>query len=375
MHGVYINTAIAARVTRRSLHRVLLGSLALALATAAAEAKEPAPAAEGWQRPAAAVAQHAHERSGWAWILRQFGADAALLDRLATNDIAGVIATLSPAAARGDPVAVRSLGWLSWRCAVHRDDATLVDWASSQRQAARALNAADAAWFTEMIDRDLASERALGSACRQLPDGEQLKDSLTRLADAGDGASSYVLILEASTGLEIDRLSRQTAIQGFAQGEFEYGYALLRKSQPAVPQVGDPSGMEFLRHAAITLPRALGNLGACEVQGCSGAPTTDLTAGLADLRRAASLGFPESLLDVSPSLPLSAMSADEREAWVLFHNWLQLHGCGISGLNNTWMRSIRISLDAASVTPTARALANDYWARYGAGALAARGSE
>jgi hypothetical protein len=69
------------------------------------------------------------------------------------------------------------------------------------------------------------SERTLGSACRQLPDGEQLKDSLTRLADAGDGASSYVLVLEAGNGLEIDHLSRQTAIQGFAQGEFEYGYA------------------------------------------------------------------------------------------------------------------------------------------------------
>ena len=133
--------------------------------------------------------------------------------------------------------------------------------------------------------------------------------------------------------------------------------------------------MDFLRQAAITLPQALGNLGACEVQGCGGAPTTDLAAGLADLRRAASLGFPESLLEASLSLPLSAMSADEREAWALFHDWLQRHGCGIGGLNTAWMRSIRISLDAASVTPPARALADDYWARYEADALAARGCE
>jgi hypothetical protein len=323
-------------------------------------------------RPSAATAHRSHERSGYAWILRQFGADETLLDRIAQDDISGVVTALRPLAERGEPMATRVLGWLSWRCDGHRDDSTLQSWADHEQQAARTLATADSTWFGDMIALDLESERKLSAACDVLPDKELLENQLTRLANDGDGASSYLLALDVGNMADMNRLTRETAIQGFPQGEMEYALDLLRHVNPAVAQSGDPTALDLLRQASATLPQALGILGSCEFQGCGGT-TPDVAAGLDDMRQAASLGFPDSLIDASAQMPLSVLSADEREAWVLFTDALRIRGCGISQLNATWMRSLSESMESANATSAARQIADQYWQRYGANALSTQG--
>jgi hypothetical protein len=79
------------------------------------------------------------------------------------------------------------------------------------------------------------------------------------------------------------------------------------------------------------------------------------------------------MLAIGPQLQASQIDPDEVQAWQLVNAGLQLQG--YEGINiDVWMiRSASAVLNSPTVTPKARALADQYWQRFGAKILSSLG--
>jgi hypothetical protein len=334
-----------------------------------ADRSEPQSRPRSWRPPALDAARNS-SRAGYAWILRQFGISDADLDRLAAGNYAAFFKDLTSKANAGDPNAINALGWLAWGCATQRSEAQLNSYQQSQHQEARSLPSADADWFTTFLDADISNDKQHLIACAAIDQDDSLESQIKGLAAQGDGASLFVLSLAANNMTDLRNYARQSALQGFPEGQYEYARDLLYSSQLYPSQPGDPTAMDLLRAAANELPMARASLALCEYSGCSG-ETPNVSAALADARTAAQSGTPDAMIQLAVDAPPSLISAAEGQAWSLFDLALQQRGCRVSVLGLNWMKSMATL--AANATPEAQTLADQYWQQYGATAMAQLG--
>jgi hypothetical protein len=318
-------------------------------------------------RAPAAIAHRHEERAGFAWILRQFGASEATLDRLAQGDLNELMADLKRQALRGNATATNTLGWLARRCSLLRSPEVLQSYDAAQKAQAQMLSQSDANWLTSLIDEDETREGAMSSACASEINQGQIEALVGARAEQGDAGSKWLESESASNAIELRTLLRRSAASGFPEAQYELARQLLGSQDPQWHLAADPSQMDLLRKAAIQLPDARANLAVCEFKGCNGT-TPDLTAAVHDARTAAQSGQPAAMLSLSATLPVGALEPDEGEAWQLFEAVLELQGCRVNKHYVDWLKGINAALASPAITPQVQALANQYWQAYGAAA-------
>jgi hypothetical protein len=323
-------------------------------------------------RAPAAIAHRREEREAFAWILRQFGASEATLDRLAQGDLNDLMADLKRQASTADATAVNTLGWLAHRCHLLRPPEVLDHYDAAQKMEAQTLSGSDATWLASLIDDDETRERALAAACASQISQDQTDAMISAQAGRGDAASLWLLSESAGNVYELRALMRQAAAGGFPEAQYELAMQLLATQDPQWHLPGDPSPIDLLREAAAQLPDARANLAICEFSGCEGM-TPDLTAAVQDARTAAQLGQTDAILSLSTALPVGALDPDEGAAWQLFATALEQQGCRVDNHYVDWLKSIDTALASPAITPQVQALANQYWQTYGAAAQAQLG--
>jgi hypothetical protein len=323
-------------------------------------------------RAPAGVARRRGDRVGFAWILRQFGASEATLDRIAQGDLKALMIDLKRQASTGDATAINTLGWLASRCAGLRQPDVLDSYDARQKQDAQALPQTEATWLTSLIDQDEAREHELEAACAAQINQDEIETMLSARADQGDGGSLWLLSESAGNVFDLRTLLRQAAAAGFPEAEYELALQLLGSQDPQWHLAGDPAPMDLLREAAVHLPDARANLAVCELRGCDGS-TPDLTAAVSDARSAAQSGQPAAMLSLSTTLPTGALDPNEGAAWQLFATSLEQQGCRVDTRYVAWLKGIDTALSSPAMTPQVQALANQYWQRYGAAAEAQLG--
>jgi TPR repeat protein len=121
---------------------------------------------------------------------------------------------------------------------------------------------------------------------------------------------------------------------------------------------------DLLRQSAEQLPKAEGQLAVCEYYGCPGV-TPDISSAVTHAREAAEKGSIDAMISIGPHLPASQIDPNEVAAWNLLNASLQLQGCEGSGISVQWMKKATTTLASTSITPQARALADQYWQTFG----------
>jgi TPR repeat protein len=318
-------------------------------------------------RAPAAIAHRHEERAGFAWILRQFGASEATLDRLAQGDLNELMADLKRQASRRNATATNTLGWLARRCSTLRSPEVLHSYNAAQKAQAQMLSPSDANWLTSLIDEDETREGALSTACASEINQVEIEALVSARAEQGDAGSKWLESESASNAIELRTLLRQAAAGGFPEAQYELARQLLSSQDPQWHLSADPSPMDLLREAAVQLPDARANLAICEFKGCHGT-TPDPMAAVQDARTAAQSGQPAAMLSLSATLPVGALEPDEGEAWQVFEAVLELQGCRVNNHYVDWLKGINAALASPAVTPQVQALANQYWQAYGAAA-------
>ncbi len=319
-----------------------------------------------------AAAQRHGERVGFAWILRQFGASEATLDRVAQGDLKGLMTDLKRQASTGDATAINTLGWVAGRCARLRQSDVLDSYDAKQRLDAQTLPQTGATWLTSLIDHDEAREHEMEAACASQINQDEIATMLGDRADQGDASSLWLLSESAGNVFDLRTLLREAAAAGFPEAQYELALQLLGSKDPQWHLPGDPAPMDLLREAAAQLPDARANLALCELRGCDGS-TPDLTAAVSDARSAAQLGQPAAMLSLSTTLPTGALDPNEGAAWELFATTLEQQGCRVDNHYVAWLKGINTALSSPAMTPQVQALASQYWQSYGAAAEAQLG--
>jgi hypothetical protein len=92
----------------------------------------------------------------------------------------------------------------------------------------------------------------------------------------------------------------------------------------------------------------------------------DIPAAVADARSAAQQGSIDAMLAIGPQLQASQIDPDEVQAWQLINAGLQLQGYDGIFINVLMIRSASAVLNSPTITPNARALADQYWQQFGA---------
>jgi TPR repeat protein len=325
-------------------------------------------------RPSADIAHRNEERSGFAWILRPFGASEKTLDRLADGDLDALVTELKQQAAAGDGTAINVLGWIAHqKCYLARSDEQIDSWEQSQLSSSVSLPSADAAWFAALLQKRGARDRQFASVCNRLIDQNQVTTWVTALAKQGDGASLLLLSESASNLRQYQQLLREAAASGLAEAQFELARDMLAGQKGATDAASQSqTAMELLRLAADQLPIAEGNLAVCEYSGCEGTPP-DIAAAVTHARDAAQKGAIDAMLTLGPQLPAGQIDPDEVTAWNLVSAALQQRGCAVSSINVEWMKSTTATVTSTHYSLQVRALADQYWRDYGTRELAALG--
>jgi TPR repeat protein len=320
-----------------------------------------------WVRPSAEVAARNYRRQGFAWILRQLGASEEQLNRLTDQDLLAVFSELKRKAQSGDPAAINILGEIALQnCRLGRDDATLEAFAASQITEAQALPPKDAAWFTAAMHEDIAFDKRVNAACKQVIDQDEILSWVTARAAQGDGASMWLLFRAADNMTDMQRRLRDAAAAGFPQAQFELAWAIIGGQQGAAGTgSAKVNAGDLLRQSADQLPRSEGELAVCEYSGCDGVDV-DVDAAIEHAREAAQRGEIDAMLAMGPHLPAGLVNPDEVMAWGLVHASLLQRGCEGNGFSVRETKGTLSSLNANNITPQARTLAEQYWSDYGA---------
>jgi hypothetical protein len=293
----------------------------------AAAAREPAPAASAPRAPAGFLP------AALARAFRGAALPAALGARLAAGDVEGVAAALAASTAPGAAAALHDLAAL---CA----EESQPDAAAGAEQDAIATAGADAAALAlvtaEIGARHAFRQRILAGCRTALLDEAAVTARLRAGGEAGDAAS-----LERLAARDPQPLGRMTsaALLGDAAAQFHLALEYL----PRDPRLA----RSWLEAGARGDADALGFLGACQLNGCFGAP--DPVAAAATLEAAARQGsrYALGLLATSggddagrwpvagvPVAPLPPRDADAlaldpatRYAWSEFARGLATAGC------------------------------------------------
>lgn len=315
-------------------------------------------------------------RSGLAWVLRQLGADDALLDRFVDGDLVAVLSDLKRRALAGDASAINILGFVAYqKCHLSRSAEGLREWEAYEARQAASLPAADAAWFNSALRQVDVTEERFIAACEQVIDQDQVATWLDARATAGDGASLWVLSRMTVAGTEGIQYLRASAAAGFPQGQFELAWA-IRSGQEGAAGDGPNkvSAVDLLRRSAARIPAAEADLAFCEYDGCDGA-APDIEAAVTHARHAAQRGVMDALSLLAPHIATGQLDPNEVRAWELVHATLQQLGCSVGSFSVAWMKSTSATLSAPDTSERAHTMANELWSQFGGQIMAEEGCQ
>jgi len=318
-----------------------------------------------WVRPSAEVASRNHRRSGFAWILRALGATESQLDRLIGGDAVALVKELKENAQGGDAPSIQMLGQLAFvNCRLGR---SLSAYKLRQLTEAHLLPADDRDWFTSTLNDDLAFDKELHSVCDQLIDTNEVNYWVKTHAAQGDGASLWLLTESSTDAVDRAQRLREAAAAGFAPAQFDLALLINGGDEGAAGTGADKiQSLDLLNQAAGILPASKAELAVCEYFGECPGIAIDIEAAIVNAREAAQAGDANALLRIGPHLPPGQMDPNEVAAWGLIDASLNQQGCGVALLTVRQMQNITGTLNAKTITPEARALAEQYWQDYGA---------
>jgi hypothetical protein len=328
-----------------------------------------------WARPAPAVAARNIRRCGMGASLAPMGASPGFIERLANGDITGVIAELKAQAQAGDASAANQLEDIAGYCGFAGINGAQSDFQASQLLESNSLPPADSDWFRAVLEDRNEFNQQLVNICRQSLDQGEIDTWVTAAAARGDPASHYSLWKYGGTN--IGRLSdvqlRAAAVGGYPWAQLSLGSRTVGET-PWIITGGEASDHpgDLLRAAAQTIPAAEGALARCEFTGCQYI-AQDIPAAVADARSAAQQGSIDAMLAIGPQLQASQIDPAEVQAWQLIDAGLQLQGYEGRNIDVRMIRSASAVLNSPTVTPKARALADQYWQQFGAKILSGLG--
>jgi hypothetical protein len=318
-----------------------------------------------WSRPTASVAARQYRRRGFAWILRQLGADRKLLDRLTDGDLVAALTELKRQAAAGELAAINILGeFAHQQCYLGRDNNALNEYEAWEMRNAQALSPADLTWFSAAFHEDIAHDKQVFAACKRLIDQDEVHSWVVGRANQGDGASLWLLFNSADNMTEMQQRLRDAAATGFPEAQFELAGAIIAGQQGAAGTGPDAvNAGDLLKQAAEHLPPAEGQLAVCEYYGCPGV-APDMGSAVTHARDAAEKGSIDAMIAIGPHLPAGQIDPNEVSAWNLVNAWLQQAGCAGNGFSVQSMKKTTEALGSLSISAQSRALADQYWRTY-----------
>jgi TPR repeat protein len=323
-----------------------------------------------WGRPAPEAAARNSRRYGFAWILRQLGATEDQLNRLANLDIAGVLSELKQKASAGDAASINILGEIAYQnCRLGRDDATVKGYVDSQIRNVLAVPAIDSSWFSTVMRDDETFYKKVYVACAHV-DVDEAMSWVKAQAEKGDGASLWLMSMDANNMTEIQQRLREAAAAGFPQAQFDLAWAIIGKQDGAEGTgAGRMTAGDMLRASQPQLPRSELQLAVCEYSGCDGV-AVDVEAAIKHAREAAQRGSPDAMVYIGPHVPAGQLDPNEVTAWGLVQASLEQRGCGGDVFSIRSLTRIVNTLNAKNISAQARALAEQYWQEYGAQMMA-----
>jgi hypothetical protein len=329
-----------------------------------------------WARPAPAVAARNIRRCGIGGTLAPLGASTGIIERFSNGDFAGVFSQLKAQAQAGDASAANQLDYIAHlTCLFAGINGPQSAFQASQLVDSNSLPSADSDWFRAVLEDRNAFKQQLVNSCEQYLDKGEIDTWVTAAAARGDPASEYSLWMFGGTNIR--RLSdvhlRAAALGGYPWAQFSLGSRTVGET-PWIITGGEASDHpgDLLRAAAQTIPAAEGQLARCEFTGCEYI-AQDIPAAVADARSAAQHGSVEAMLAIGPQLQASQIDPDEVRAWQLVNAGMQLQGYEGTNIDVPMIRSASAVLNSPTVTPKARALADQYWRQFGGQILSGLG--
>ena len=351
--------------------------------TIAAAAREPhpssdpdKPAAKGlWARPAPVVAERNSRRCGFGANLTSMGASTSIIERFSNGDIAGAFSQLKAQAQAGDASAANQLDYIAHFTCGFAINSLRTDSQASQLLESNSLAPEDSEWFHAVLEDRNAFKQQLVNSCQQSLDKSEIDTWVTAAAARGDPGSEYSLWMFGGTNIKsLDQAHlRAAALAGYPWAQFSL-VGVSNGDAPGIIYGGEPSDHpeEMLRAAAQIIPAAEDQLARCEFTGYKYI-AQDIPAAIADARSAAQQGSIDAILAIGPQLQASQIDPDDVRAWQLINAALQLQGYEGANINVQTIRSATAVLNSPTVTPGARALAEQYWQKFGAKILSGRG--
>lgn len=298
------------------------------------------------------------------------GASATAIEHFSNGDIAGVFSQLKAQAQAGDASAANQLDYIA-----HRTCEFARNFQASELVESNSLPSADRDWFRAALEVNNAFKQQLVNDCQQSLDKTDIDTWVTKAAARGDPASEYSLWMFGGTNINrnIDANLRAAALGGYPWAQFSL-VGVSNQDAPGIINGGEPSDHpeDMLRVAAQTIPAAEDQLARCEFTGCKYI-AQDIPAAIADARSAAQQGSFNAILEIGPQIPASQIDPDEVQAWQLVNAALQLQGYVGININVQRIKSASAVLNSPTLTPQVRALAEQYWQRYGAKILSGLG--
>jgi hypothetical protein len=330
-----------------------------------------------WARPAPAVAARNIRRCGIGASLAPMGASSGIIERLSNGDLTGVFSQLKAQAQAGDASAANQLDYIAhFTCGFAGINGPQSDFQASLLLDSNALPPADSDWFRAVLEDRNAFNQQLVNICQQSLDKSEIDTWVTAAAARGDPASHYSLWMFGGTnvGKLGDAQLRAAALGGYPWAQFSLGSRTVTEDSPWIITGGEASDHpgDLLRAAAQAIPAAEGQLARCEFTGCEYI-AQDIPAAVADARSAAQQGSIDAMLAIGPQLQASQIDPDEVQAWQLINAGLQLQGYEGINIDVRMIRSASAVRNSPTVTPKARALADQYWQQFGAKILSGLG--
>jgi TPR repeat protein len=329
-----------------------------------------------WARPAPAVAARNLRRCGIGATLAPMGASTGIIERFSNGDIAGTFSQLKAQAQAGDASAANQLDYIAHiTCGFAGINGPQSEFQASELLDSNSLLPADSDWFRAVLEERNGFKQQLVNSCQQSLDKSEIDTWVTAAAARGDPASEYSLWMFGGTNIK--RLSdahlRAAAFGGYSWAQFSLGSRTVGET-PWIITGGEASDHpgDLLRAAAQTISAAEGQLARCEFTGCEYI-AQDIPAAVADARSAAQQGSIDAMLAIGPRLQASQIDPDEVRAWQLINAGMQLQGYEGTNIDVPMIRSASAVLNSPTVTPKARALADQYWQQFGAKILSGLG--
>jgi hypothetical protein len=367
--------------SRSSPPSVTASSTRTPIATAAGEPRAshlpitPESPKKLWARPAPAVAARNSRRCGIGASLAPMGGSSDIIERFSRGDFAGVFSQLKAQAQAGDASAANRLDYIAHFTCGFAINSLRSDFQASQLLESNSLSPADSDWFRVVLEDRNAFTQQLVNSCQQALDKSEIDTWVTAAAARGDPASEYSLWMFGGTNI---RRLDQTHLRAAALGGYPWAqFSLVGVSSGETPGIitgGEPSDNpeDMLRAAALSIPAAQSQLAKCEFTGCRYI-AQDVPAAIFDARLAAQQGSIDAILEIGPQLQASQIDPDEVRAWQLIDAALQLQGYAGVNINVQTIKSATAVLNSPTITPGARALADQYWQKFGSKMLSGLG--